>query len=357
MSKKKKCDNFDTFDDDYKDLELNVSLSDKTNNDKQKKKKKHNENNNNKNNDYDNPLCKFLKPNIVYDRDDVLNVLIKKNGLVNMIKDLKSYKKDHKKKPQYVQSLLRDIIFASALPEAISIISKNDVLSENDLSKKDFDYLMDEILIFLNNTRDPRLLERYKNDKESITCMTKAYTNILYKFNKKKVKKFNEVKNISESMVKQIVVLTAGGNIRTSIYQLLKFIYKSVDEDNFKLNTKSLGKILKICYGKNNIDDAVKYIMLEKINSSFKDNMSKHVSDTWVVIDEFVRNHLESLDKKSIEKIIKEYILERKHQERDKKIKRRFGDRRTIHPDDYPKLTKVFESIEEKDFSIIQYLR
>jgi hypothetical protein len=74
MSKKKKYDNFDTFDDDYKDLELNVSLSDKTNNDKQKKKKKHNENNNNKNNDYDNPLCKFLKPNIVYDRDDVVNV-------------------------------------------------------------------------------------------------------------------------------------------------------------------------------------------------------------------------------------------------------------------------------------------
>ena len=28
------------------------------------------------------------------------------------------------------------------------------------------------------------------------------------------------------------------------------------------------------------------------------------------------------------------------------KIKRRFGDRRTIHPDDYPKLTKVFENIE-----------
>lgn len=352
---KKRYDDYDTFDEGYEDLQLNVSLSEKHSDSPNKGKKKNKHNGNNENNNR--PLCKYLKPNVVYDRDDILNTLVKKNGLIDMIKDLKSYKINHDKKPNYVQPLLRDIIFASALPEAISIVCKKDILDNNGIGKKDFDYLMDEILIFLNNIKDPRIQERYNSDKESISCMTKAYTNILYKFNKKKVKKFEEIKNLSESIIKQLVVLTSGGNVRTSIYSLLKFIYRSIDNDELKLTNKSFSKILKTCYGKSNMDEVVKYIMLEKTNPNWRDNQSTAVSNAWIMIDEFIRNYLESLDKKSIEKIIKSYITERKHQEKDKKIKRRFGDRRTIHPDDYPKLTKVFESIEEKDFSLIQYLR
>ena len=88
-----------------------------------------------------------------------------------------------------------------------------------------------------------------------------------------------------------------------------------------------------------------------------KYELTKPVSDLWVTLDEIMRDTLESLDKSEIEKVLKSYVSIRRAQEHNGKIRRRLGDRRTIHPDDYKKLTKVFESMEEKDFSVISLFR
>ena len=53
-----------------------------------KKPYKNKDNKNNFNKEWDNPLCKFLDKDSVYDRDDIYNVLTKKNGLSKMIDDL-----------------------------------------------------------------------------------------------------------------------------------------------------------------------------------------------------------------------------------------------------------------------------
>lgn len=338
------------FEEDVKNNLNNDNRNRNNNNQNQGNNNKNwNNGNSKKQNVSNNALAKIISNEGNYDRDDMLNILIKKNGLIDMISDIKKAKKKNDKKPYYISMTFRDIVFASALPEAISKLSKKDDYGESQLSKKDINVLLDEILIFLGNSYDQRLVQRY--GEESVESMRKAYTNVLYKFNKKKVKKFKkDISNMPESMAKQIIILTAGEDLR-SIYRLLKFIYS--ESDSYSFDKKTLCKILKICYGKDNMNEVIKYLMLEKANNA----MSKSAEDVWVTIDKLIRDELEDMSKRDIEKIISDYISERKRQEKNGIIPRRFGNRKSIHPDDYPKLTKVCDKIEEEDFSIITYLR
>ena len=346
-SSKRTVESLLSFDDNIV-YEEDIKHQERDNNDKQFTKKDWKDNSK-KQNVSNNPLVKIISNDDTYDRDDVLNVLVKKNALLDMIDDLKKSKKKKEKKPYYISIVFRDIVFASALPEAIEKLSKKDEFGESKLGKKEMNLLLDEILNFLGNSYDGRLIQKY--GEESVNSMRKAYTNILYKFNKKKVKKFKkDISNMPESMVKQIIILTAGEDLRT-IYRLLKFIYS--EADNYSFDKKTLLKIFKICYGKDNLSEIIKYLMLERRNGS----MTKSVEDIWVIIDKLIRDELEDMTKKDIEDIIYGYISERKRQEKNGLIPRRFGNRKTIHPDDYPKLTKVCDKIEENDFSVISYLR
>ena len=99
---------------------------------------KNNSNNrNNRNyNEWNNPVCKFLSNESAYDRDDMYDALVKKRGLAILIDDLKRWKKDPKrKKPNYVYHLMRNIVFASALPDAIDKIIKKDEFGFSELTK------------------------------------------------------------------------------------------------------------------------------------------------------------------------------------------------------------------------------
>ena len=299
----------------------------------------------------ENPVCKILAKDAVYDRDDVLNLLIKKNGLSILIKDIKKSKKNPNGKT-YAYRLFRNVVFASALPEAIDNMVKKDDFGAYDLDEKDMNYLMDELVSFLNNPHEREKLLQY-NDEDIVDSMQRAYINIVYKLNKKKVKKFKKIKGMPESLSKQIIVLTAGKNVSASIYRLMKFLYS--EASNFEFNKKNLVKIFKICYGKSQFDKVITSLMLEKARDM--DGASSQEVECWVVVDMLIRDSLEEMEKKDIEKIIKSYIKIRKSQETEYTISRRLGDRRAIHPDDYPRLTKVFESLESKDFSIIKYLR
>ena len=328
---------------------------------KNRNKQKHNSNDNRQNNKKNkNPLMNLYTNDNkvkVYDRDDMLDILIKKNGLLMMIADIKKWRKNSNNinTNSYVFHAVRDIIFASALPEAIDkvFLNKDKKYKDNkyDVSKKDLDYLMDEILYFCNG-RNNKLVDKYGYD--AVESMIKAYTNILYKLNKKKIKKFKDIEGIPDVIVKRIIVLTAGKSISNSIYQLLKYFYEIENERSFNFTKKNLIKIFKACYGKKSMPEVAKCLMLERVP---KYELTKPVSDLWVTLDEIMRDTLESLDKSEIEKILKSYVSIRRAQEHNGKIRRRLGDRRTIHPDDYKKLTKVFESMEEKDFSVISLFR
>ena len=321
-----------------------------------------NKKNNNKhdNKKSKNPLALIYQSNDnkrkVYDRDEMLNILINKNGLFMMIDDIKKNRKNNNiNTNSYVFFAIRDIIFASALPEAIDKIffNKNKDYKNNkyNITKKDLDYLMDEILYFCNG-KNNKLIDKYGYD--AVSSMIKAYTNILYKLNKKKIKKFKDIDGIPDIIVKRIIVLTAGKNISNSIYQLLKYFYEIENEKSFNFTKKNLIKIFKACYGKKSMPEVAKCLMLERVP---KYELTKPVSDLWVTLDEIMRDTLEDLDKSEIEKILKSYVQIRRSQEHNGKIRRRLGDRRTIHPDDYKKLTKVFEAMEEKDFSVISLFR
>ena len=337
------------------------------NNNKKKDHSNHNPNNEsngrnkkdkkNKENVWNNPVAKIIQKD-VYDKSDVYKALVKQDGLYKMIKDLKEWSKNPKhKKPNYIYHVLRDIVVAAALPSAIKTIENND---NYDIDKKDWDLLLDEILSVVRTSNDDQNLNR-KYSEESIEAIREAYISILYKFNKKKMKKFKEI-NLDEGIAKKIIVLTAGKNPNNSIYALLRFLYNN--SSNIELSEKIIVKIFKICYGKDSIPEVIKCIMNEKCNPIAKASFMREAgnvreeSQMWVLIDKIMRDQLEDMGKKDREKTILAYIKERKiAKKRGDTSRRRFGDRRSIHPEDYPKLTATLEDLESDDFSIIEYLR
>ena len=327
---------------------------------KQNNKNRNNQNNNNQNNKKNNKKRNQLKElyigksnNKVYDRDHILNLLVKKECLLEMISDLKKIKKSNENGYSYITTAIRDIIFASALPEAIDkVFGKDKKYVDNrfGVTKKDLDYLMDEILYFCNSRND-KLIHKYGS--EAVKSMIEAYTNILYKLNKKKMKKFKDI-NISDKMVKRLVVLTAGKTIQNSIYQLLNYLYKVADDRSFSFSKKNTIKLFKACYGKKSMPEVAKCLLLERVP---KFELSKSSEDLWMTLDEIMRDTLEELSKDEIEKILKEFVTTRRRQEQNNKIPRRLGNRLSIHRDDYKKLTTVFDKLEKKDFSVIGYFR
>ena len=311
--------------------------------------------NSDKHKEFNNPVYKIVKNYDYYDREIIYRALIKQDGLYKMIRDLNEWGGDPKKrKPTYINFCLKDIAVAAALPQAI-----DDVLKEKkyDLSKKDFKLFMNEILNVIRNSKNDTLLQRY--NKEAIEKILKSYGDILYKLNKKKGKKLKEL-NLEDKAVKDIISLTAGTPDAT-VYQLLRYFYNNANDLN--MSEKLMLKIFKICYGKDNMPNVMKCIMNERVsplqNNPFGDIKSnKGESEMWVLIDKTLRDYLESINKKDIKKIILAYIKERKlAKKHGDDARRRFGDRRAIHPDDYPNLTRVLEDLESNDFSIIEYLR
>lgn len=292
----------------------------------------------------------FENGDMTYNRNMIYQNLID-GDLEQMIVEIKSAKKGDKKKPKYINMAFKDIKFASALPEAMKyVFGKKSGYELELVSKKDVNYILDELLNFLVHYHSYDL----PYNRDALDSMTKAYVSIVYRYSKSKVKKFKEI-DMPEEMIKKVVVLTSGKNNMSSIYQLFKYFYREVSEGStFNYSQKNILKILKICYN-DNMKDILKYIMLERVPS--KDKMNPKVMDVWATIDKLMRDELEKLDKRDLADVINGYIDERTKQEKNGRMFRRLGDRRTIHPDDYPKLTKVFEQIEEDDFSAINYLR
>lgn len=335
-----KSDNFNkNHDSDHRDNNHNVK-------DKEKNKK------------FSNPVHKIISNDSCYDKQQIYKALVKQDGLYKMIRDLKDWTKDPKKtrRPDYIRYCLKDIVVAAALPDAIDYVLKEE---KYELGKKDFEPLMNEIVMVIKCTKDENdnLVQKY--GKDSVEAIREAYISILYKLNKKKIKKFKEI-DLDEGIAKKLIVLTAGSpNI--TIYQLLKYFYSNANKLN--MSCKTFIKILKICYGKNNMPEVIKCLMNEKINPIQSNPFSKMEpgkgeSDMWVLIDQAMRDYLESMNSKDLKKVILAYVKERKFaKKRGDNVRRRFGDRRSIHPEDYPKLTKVLENLERDDFSIIEYLR
>lgn len=325
------------------------------NNDSHNKKK--NKDDNHKK--FDNPVDKLLRESPYCDKNDAYKALVKHDGLYKMIRDLKDWSKNpkDKKRPFYIQNCLKDIVVAAALPDAINAILKD---NKYDMEKKDFDLFIDELLTVVRTSEEDKTLHQ-KYSQEAIDAMREAYISILYRFNKKRLKKLDKL-DIPEDIAKKIVVLTAGKNPNSSIYSLLKFFYRNAKR--IEMSEKLLVKIFKICYGKDNMPTVIKCIMNEKVNpiqiNPLASGLNENSPETrmYVLIDKLMRDELETMGKKDCKNTILAYVKERKiSKKRGDYSRRRFGDRRVIHPEDYPRLTEVLESMERDDFSIIEHLR
>lgn len=308
---------------------------------------------------FDNPVDKLIREDPYHDKASAYKALVKHDGLYKMIKDLKDWSKNpkDKKRPFYIQNCLKDIAVAAALSDAINVILKD---NKYDIEKKDFDLFIDELLTVVKTSEEDRSLHQ-KYNQEAIDAMREAYISILYRFNKKKLKKLEKL-DLPEDISKKIIVLTAGKNPNSSIYSLLKFFYRNAKR--IEMSEKLLVKIFKVCYGKDKLPIVIKCIMNEKVNPVQTNPLVSGITENspetrmYVLIDKLMRDELEGMGKKDCKNTILSYVKERKiAKKRGDMTRRRFGDRRVIHPEDYPRLTEVLENLEADDFSIIEYLR
>lgn len=322
-------------------------------NDRRDKHKNNKQSKNNEKHQSKNPVVKIIDKSIYYNRDTIYHALVKGGGLKMMLKDISKDNKNCDNNRKYVKRVLCDINVVAALPKAM-----DSVLKDKSVKKKDFKPLIDEILYVVRTSyRDSMLEDKY--GRESVEAIRKTYMHIANKFNKKLSKRLREL-DIDDNIINNIITMT-GGYPSTTIYQFLQYLYKHADE--LDMTEKKFYKLLKTCYGKENINECIKCIMKEKVNNNkfnnYQNDGSTPQMDMWMIVDNTMRDVLENMSRKDMRWTITQYIKERaiafnKYSDRSKS---RFGDWRSISTEDYPNLTTMLTQMEEDDISIRQYLR
>lgn len=350
----------------------NIESDERENNHNKNNNKRNNNHNNNRNNrgnyennrndknkeknHFKNPLVKIFDQRggstRRYKSKEVKKIVLD-TGISCMLQDLKKWKKNNGKRPHYVMNALRDIMFAAVLDKAIK-----KGLDDKKFKKKDLDYLFNEILSYLHN-QPKNAFDKDIYDRDTLKDIEEIYKAIIYKFNKKRISKLlKDVKGMSETNAKRIAILTASKDVRGTLYTLTNFLYHKVyfggSEDSFQCSNKNIKKLFENCYGKTKFKEVLLYLMLEY---NKKNSLSNGQLDAWSTIDQIMRDEIEKLPKKDIKKLFLEYADIRHSQELDRKINRRLGDIRTLHPDDYPKMLDVFNEIEQDDISLRRFFR
>lgn len=304
-----------------------------------------------------NILKEVITDNEFCDKAEMLDDLTTKNGLIDMLQDIRNCNKKNMKLPYYVNEIFKNPAFAAALVEVLDeYYNKKDPLGRVLIDKKDMNILLDRMIYFYEYG------PKYKNQKyvraEAIDYCMKTYHSLILKYSKKKINKLRkELPKMPKEVAKLIAAITAGGNIRT-IYALIDYFY--IDAKEFKFSEKAIRTIFKICYPKVEKRELVKALMLEKRPNGdpiYRGGRSHEADVVWSKVDKIMRDELEKFSVEEIESLIREYIDIRKKTERKYRAPRRFGNRKAYHPDDFHKIVSTCEKIEAEDRSLLPWLR
>jgi len=202
----------------------------------------------------------------------------------------------------------------------------------------------------------------HKNEQMDEELMI-AYSKIINKVLKSRIKELSEKLNIDKDIIKELLVIVPNRDCvssekATGFYsqKMLRKLYLIASERNIGLDeTKTIKKLFKELFGKKILDLIAINILLER--KEFMKNFNESQVAIWNMFTDFALEYIENEDKKHIVELIEYYCNRRKSDaERNRDSARRVS-LTSIDEAKYPNLAKRIKKFakEEKE-SITKYL-
>ena len=201
-----------------------------------------------------------------------------------------------------------------------------------------------------------------KRHAEMSEDLNTAYTSLIRKILKKRIKEVNKSLSLDESIVADLLLIIPDKSfIRNEkvlgIYcqKLFRKLYILAQNNDIGIaDTKTLGKVFKKIIGKKNIDVVATYILLEK--KEYLKNFNDKQQALWNLMTQFALDTIEAQEKKHIVELLELYVSRRKFDaNKDRDVARRI-DLTSIDAEQYPKIAKAVSKLSKSKSNIEKYL-
>lgn len=207
------------------------------------------------------------------------------------------------------------------------------------------------------------LIEKNHKSEKMTDELLEAYTKIINKVLKPRIKEISKVVDIDKDIIKELLVIVPNAECvssekATGFYsqKMLRKLYLIASDKEIGLdNTKKIKKLFKALFGKNILDLIAINILLEK--KEYMKNFNENQIAVWNIFTDFALEYIEKQDKKHITELIEYYCNRRKNDdERNRDAARRIS-LTNIDEEKYPTITnRVAKFAKTSKESIAKYL-
>lgn len=205
-------------------------------------------------------------------------------------------------------------------------------------------------------------IEKKHNDPETSEEIIEAYTNLISKLLKTRIKEVNKKLNLDNDLIADMLLIVPEKSYIKNhkivgIYSqkmLRKLYILSQDKDIGINDIKTIKKLFKRLIGENLYDLIAVNILLEK--KEFLKNFNEKQQAIWNLMTNFALDTIESQDKKHIGELIEYYVSRRKRDAKNDRDSARRISLSSIDAEQYPKTAKVISKLVKSNSDIEKYL-
>jgi hypothetical protein len=206
-------------------------------------------------------------------------------------------------------------------------------------------------------------LEKFHKDESVTDEIIEIYTDVTDKLLKKRIKEVNKKLNISEDVIKELLVITPDvGYISNDkfvgIYsqKMLRKLYILSAENEIGLTeTEQVQKLFKKLFGKNLLDLIAINILLEK--KEYLKNFNEQQTAMWNLMTSFALEYIEGEEKEHIVELLEYYCSRRKRDAENNKDGARRINLSSVPESDYPRIAKGIKKFTKNGKeSLVKYL-
>lgn len=205
-------------------------------------------------------------------------------------------------------------------------------------------------------------IEKKHNDPETSEEIIDAYTNLISKLLKTRIKEVNKKLNLDDDLIADMLLIVPEKSYIKNdkivgIYSqkmLRKLYILSQDKDIGINDIKTVKKLFKRLIGENLYDLIAVNILLEK--KEFLKNLNERQQAIWNLMTNFAMTIIESQDKKHIGELIEYYVNRRKRDAKNDRDAARRISLTSVDAEQYPKTAKVISKLVKSNSDIEKYL-
>lgn len=206
-------------------------------------------------------------------------------------------------------------------------------------------------------------IERNHSNEAMTEDLVSAYSDIIDELLKKRVKKINKKVDISDTVIKELLLITPDiGYISNEkfvgIYsqKMLRKLYIMSQNNDTGLETiDQVTKMFKALFGKKLLDLIAINILLEK--KEYMKNFNEKQISMWNLMSAFALDYINKEDKDHIIELLEYYCGRRQKDDKNGRDAARRINKSMITEDEYPRLAKAIAKFERKGKdSLVKYL-